>query len=378
MTEKRESWITIAKAVALVLVIFIHSTPRDALSGFLTGFVMPAFFILYGVAHNSRKCRDNLKKYTLNRARALMIPYFVISLVMLAMYFVVYPQVDFGFPPSDFIFWTIYGNGPLGRVTHLWFLRTMFFAIILYSLVDYYLHDKSSASRLVIAALAPAIGVMLKFGTGVTLVPWGLDAVFIALSFMIIGGEIRRYRHLAPWSVTPIVDVIGLGGTIFAYSVFTLLNGFVNIGESVYGVSIYYYMYTGILGTYIVCLLSYYAGKYSSRITRYATSFNKFGQEIYETHPLIIEVNVQLLGGLAILGSLAFYPGAPLLIINFPLAIILSYLFAHLVIRRSGALQLAFLGFRKRSETQVKLTFPVPVPNGNDDIECVEELLSVD
>ena len=157
MTEKRESWITIAKAVALVLVIFIHSTPRDALSGFLTGFVMPAFFILYGVAHNSRKCRDNLKKYTLNRARALMIPYFVISLVMLAMYFVVYPQVDFGFPPSDFIFWTIYGNGPLGRVTHLWFLRTMFFAIILYSLVDYYLHDKSSASRLVIAALAPAI-----------------------------------------------------------------------------------------------------------------------------------------------------------------------------------------------------------------------------
>lgn len=373
VTEKRESWITIAKAVALVLVIFIHSTPRDSLSGFLTGFVMPAFFVLYGVAHNSRKCRDNLKKYLLSRARALMIPYFVLSLIMLAMYAIVYPQVDFGFPPTDFIFWTIYGNGPLGRVTHLWFLRTMFFAIILFSLVDRYLHDKSIVFRIIAMGLAPAIGVMFKFGTGVELVPWGMDAVFIAFSFMMIGSEIRRHRHLTPWSVNPYVDVIGLVGAFTLYSIFTILNGFVNIGESLYGVFIYNYMVTGILGTYIVCLLSYYAGKHSSALTRYATSFNDLGQEIYETHPLIIEANVQLLGGLAIWESLTFYPGAPLVIINFPFAIIFSYLIASRIISRSSVLQLMFLGFKKKKDVHPKQTFPVPEPNGDNDVECVEE-----
>jgi len=372
MTEKRESWITIAKAVALVLVIFIHATPRDSLSGYLTGFVMPAFFILYGVSHNSRKCRSNLKKYILNRARALMIPYFVISVT-----------VDFGFPPSDFIFWSIYGNGPLGRVTHLWFLRTMFFAIILFSLVDRYLHNKSVIFRFIILASAPAIGVMLKFGTGVELVPWGMDAVFIALSYMLIGSEIRRHRHLSPWSVNPYVDTVGLVSALSVYSVFTFLNGFVNIvngfvniGESTYGVFIYNYMLTGILGTYIVCLLSYYVGKNSNRITRYATSFNNLGQEIYETHPLIIELNVQLMGSLVIWDSFTSYLITPLQILNFIFAMLFSYFIASQVISRSGVLQLMFLGFRKRKDVHPKQTFPVPEPNGNNDVECAEEPVS--
>ena len=376
MTEKRESWITIAKAVALVLVIFIHSTPRDALSGYLTGFVMPAFFILYGVAHNSRKCRNSFKKYILNRARALMIPYFVLSLIMLGMYAAVYPYVDFGFPPSDFIFWLIYGNGPLGRVTHLWFLRTMFFAIILFSLVDRYFHNKSIVFRFIIMGAAPAIGVMLKFGTGVELVPWGMDAVFIALSYMLIGSEIRRQRHLSPWSVNPYVDTVGFVGALSAYTVFTFLNGFVNIGESTYGVFIYNYMLTGILGTYIVCLLSYYAGKNSSRITRYATSFNNLGQEIYEAHPLMIEANVQFLGGLALWESFTIYNASPLLLLNFVFAIIFSYVIASQLIGRVGVLQLMFLGFRKTDKTHTKPTFPVPEPNGNNNIECVEEPIS--
>ncbi len=381
MTEKRESWITIAKAVALVLVIFIHSNPaRDSFSSFLTGMVMPAFFVLYGVAHNSGKSRGNLKKYFVGRARALMIPYFVLTLAMLVMYAAFYPFVDFGFTPTDFAFYSIYGNGPLGRVTHLWFLRTMFFAIILFAFVDRFLHNKSIAFRLILLASAPAIGVFLKYGTGVELVPWGMDSVFIALSFMMMGSEIRRYRHLSPWSVNSYVDVIGLTIAFVAYSYFTSVNGFVNIGESLYGISIYNYMFTGILGTYIVCLLSFYAGKYSNRLTRYATSINKVGQEIYEVHPLIIEFNVQFLGGLAIWGALAFYPGAPLLIINFLSAIIISYLIATQVIGRFGVLQLVFMGFRKTKEAYPKPTFPVPEPNGNGNnhAESVEEPVPIE
>jgi len=377
MTEHRESWITLAKAVALVLVIFIHSIYRDGLSSYLTGFVMPAFFILYGVSHNSLKCRYGLKKYISNRARALMIPYILLNFVMLLMYFLVYPTVDLGFSPIDFGFWLIYGNGPLGRVTHLWFLRVMFFAIILFSLVDRYLHDKPAVFRLFILAVSPAVGVMLKFSTGVELVPWGMDAVLISLSFMLIGSEIRRYRHLSPWSVNPLVDLAGLISAIAVYSVLSVSNGFVNIGESIYGNSILTYMITGVLGTYIVCLLSFYTIKKFPLFNRLATSINKYGQEIYEFHPLIIELNYQVLGGSAIwYSTLNFYPQAPLVIINFPLALIISYLFASQIVRRSGTLRLMFLGFRKSREIQPKLTFPVPEPNEGKEATCLEEIVA--
>jgi len=375
MTEKRESWITLAKAAALILVIFIHSTPRDAVSGYLTGFVMPAFFLLYGVSHNARKCRDKQKSYIINRARALMIPYFVLGFLMFIMYFVTYPTVDLGFPPTDYFFWTLYGNGPLGRVTHLWFLRTMFFAIILFALVDRFLHNRSVIFRYILIAVSPGIGVLFKFTTGVEIVPWGIDSVFIALSFMMIGAEIRRRHHLAPWTKGPRIDLVAFLSALVAYSYLSLTNSFVNIGESVYGNFIYTYMITGVLGTYIVCLFSYYATMKIPALARYATRFNNLGQEIYETHPLMIELNVQVLGGLAIWETVVLYPGAPLLIINFPLSILFAYFLSSKVISRSGYLQLMFLGFKKPRETHPKLTFPVPEPNGNGnkEVECIPE-----
>ena len=132
-------------------------------------------------------------------------------------------------------------------------------------------------------------------------------------------------------------------------------------------------MVTGVVGTYIVGLLSYYACKRFVSLERYATSFNNLGQEIYETHPLIIELNVQVLGGLAIWETLVIYPGAPLVILNFPLSILFAYFFASKVISRSEYLQIMFLGFRKPKETHPKLTFPVPIPNGDNGQEQVEQ-----
>ena len=380
MSEKRQDWITIAKSVALILVIFIHSLFYDILSVFLTGFVMPAFFILFGVTHNSKKYRHDLRNYLANRARALLIPYFVLSLLMLGMYAAFYPTVDLGFPPTDFIFWMIYGNGPMSstgpRVSHLWFLRTMFFAIVLFSLVDRYLHDKPAIFRLVILVISPIIGVRLKYGTGVVLVPWSMDAILIALSFMLIGSEVRRRRHLLPWSVNPLVDVVGFVSALAVYTVFSLGNGYVNIGESGYGNSIIVYMFTGVLGTYIVCLLSYYADKKFPVIGRGATKFNKYGQEIYETHPLVIQLNYEVLGSMPIWAAIAIYPPSPLLLISFPLATILSYLWGSKVVSRSGYLQLMFLGFRRKDMTKPKLTVPVPEPDENDEAECVEDTIT--
>jgi len=248
----------------------------------------------------------------------------------------------------------------------------MFFAIILFSLIDRYIHDKPAILRYILIAITPAIGVAFKV-EGVEIVAWGIDSVFIALSFMMIGSEIRRHNHISPWSRGIRLDIVGFLSALAIYSFLSLNNDFVNIGESIYGNSIYAYMITGVLGTYIVSLLSYYALFRFRSIERYAAAFNNLGQEIYETHPLMIELNVQLFGGLAIWSSLAFLPIHPMVLINFPFAILFSYIISSKVISRSGILQLMFLGYRKPIVTLPKETFPVPIPNGDGEIKPVEE-----
>jgi fucose 4-O-acetylase-like acetyltransferase len=344
MTDIRISWIDIAKAVSLVSVILIHSTPRDFVSAILTGFVMPAFFILYGVAHNNEKHRSNLREYLSGRFKSLMIPYLILSFVMIVMYYLFYPQINLGFTPLDALFWFIYGNGPIGRVTHLWFLRTMFFAIVLFSIIDKFLNNKSGLTRLSIILGAPVLGVFFKYATGVELVPWGADAVLISLSFIMIGHEIRRVNQLLPWSIDKLFDGVTVLVSLIVYVLLASFNGFVNIGESLYGQSILIYIVTGVLGTYVLCALSYHLSRENRVISRLAARFNKFGQEIYELHPLMIELNVQIFGGLAIWNLLIVYPGALLFLANFISALIVPYFLASQVIRRSRPLQFIFLG----------------------------------
>jgi hypothetical protein len=125
----------------------------------------------------------------------------------------------------------------------------------------------------------------------------------------------------------------------------------VNIGKSYYGTFIYYYIITGVLGTYAVGVISYYLCKRIVTLVKYAEAFNNAGQEIYEIHPLIIETNVALFGDIALAGTSYVWPRAPLFIVNFPLAIILSYLIATRLIRRSRILQLIFLGVRSSKDS---------------------------
>jgi fucose 4-O-acetylase-like acetyltransferase len=366
LSEKRVSWIDLTKAAALLIVIFVHSTSKDTLSGILTGFVLPVFFLLYGVTHNYERYRKDLKGYLISRFRALMIPYLVLTTAMVLLYWIVYPQVDVGLSFQEFAFWSIYGNGPPGRVSHLWFLRTMFFAIVVFSVIDRYLHDRSPVFRYFLIVVSPVIGLLPNIILGIALTPWSFDSIFIALSFMLMGHEIRRIRHTRSWRTGPLFD--GAVGFTALVGVIVLgwFNGYVNIGESIYGRSVYIYLVTGVLGTYVVGLISDYVCKRIDRLSRMAASFNAYGQEIYEIHPLIIETSKQLFGGLAIWTVLGVYPGAPLFLLNFPLAIILSWLLASKVIPRSGALQFAFRGWRSRPKTR-EPSFSVPDQNGSDD-----------
>ena len=358
MPEKRVTWISLSKAIALMLVIFVHSTPRDPVSGALTGFILPVFFILYGVTHDNDRHRQNIKSYLKSRFRFLMIPYFLLTILMVVIYAICYPAVNYGFTPLSFGYWSLYGSGPPGRVSHLWFLRTMFIAIVLFSLIDKYLYNKNGFYRFSIIAILPAIGVSLKTLLGVSLVPWGFDSVFIALSFIMIGNEVRRVRHINQWTISPLIDGFTIPISMILFLFLASMNGFVNIGESIYGQSIYIYMMTGLLGTYFLGVLSYHAVNHSKRISVVGIKFNKYSQEIYELHPLLIQLNIQFLSGFAIWRFLTIYPGTPLFLANITTSILLSWVIADLVINRSKVLKFIFCGVSPMTPKVIPVTQP--------------------
>ncbi|TET12264.1 MAG: acyltransferase [Candidatus Thorarchaeota archaeon] len=346
MSNRRVSWIDLAKTLSLVLVITVHSLEINLFSAILTGVAIPAFFILYGLAHNNEKHHHNIKNLLRARFMALMIPYFILSIAMLLIYTSTYSMFDLGLTPGEFVFWTIYGNGPIQRVSHLWYLRTMFFAIALLSIFDRYLHDKPAALRILIALSLPAMGVLIKTVAGVELLPWSIDSVLIALSFMIIGNEIRKYQNLSSWGIAPSFDAVALTLSLVLFVLLAAFNGYVNIGMSLYGFSIYIYMATGLLGTYFLSVLSYHACN-NFDIALKISKFNNYSQEIYEIHPLMIELNVQLLGGLTIWNAFLIFPDTPLFLINLLSAVFVSWLLASKIISNSRILQFVFLGRTK-------------------------------
>jgi hypothetical protein len=121
------------------------------------------------------------------------------------------------------------------------------------------------------------------------------------------------------------------------------INGYVNIGMSIYGVNIYLYMVTGLLGTYMLSILSYHATTHFD-IARTISRFNDYAQEIYELHPMMIELNVQFVGGIALFNIFVIFPDSPLFLFNLLTAVFLSWFIASKVIKRSSILQFMFLG----------------------------------
>jgi fucose 4-O-acetylase-like acetyltransferase len=345
MSNNRVSWIDLAKSISLVFVIVVHSMEVNWFSAILTGSAIPAFFILYGLAHNNEKHRERSIELVKSRFKSLMIPYLILSIAMVLIYYAMYTYtyMDLGLAPDEFIFWTMYGNGPIQRVSHLWYLRSMFFAIVLFQVFDRYLHDKPAAFRFLIALSLPLFGVGMKYIAGVDLLPWSLDSIVISLSFMIVGNEIRKYRNLETWGVDRSFDSIALILSSTLFVMLALINGYVNIGVSIYGVNIYLYMVTGLLGTYVLSILSYHAcNKFN--LARTVSRFNDYAQEIYELHPLMIELNVQLVGSLAVFNILVIFPDSPLFMFNVLTAVFLSWLIASKVITKSRVLQFMFLG----------------------------------
>lgn len=186
---------------------------------------MPLFFIVSGYFFSETKCQNNLKKYLINKAKKLLIPYFVFAV---GSYFVwgILKHDRPIFEPLYNIFW--YNSEGIQIATAVWFLTCLFFVEVMFCLCvrmtkGSYL--RCGISVMTMAAVGIALGAVPEIRT---VVPYSILPAMACLPFFFVGyilrsfsAEIKKKMNQIHPIVTVTLWLIGVG--------FIWLNSAVNV-----------------------------------------------------------------------------------------------------------------------------------------------------
>lgn len=334
----------------------------ESVVAFLSSFVMALFFILAGMTYNGDKHRENLKEYAISRGRQLLIPYFAIYIIMMLLFVPFVGSVDTYLTPSELVFWLLYGAGPPGQPTYLWFLPVLYFGLLLFTVIESVTNTQDPRVRWPLIVLLPILALWITSVFTPMLVPWRVNSILYTTAFCIIGHEIRRFRGLKPWRTDSKIQ----DGVIFLIlSVFLIVasqyNGFISHADDWLGKIGLLYLFTGISGTIVIFMLA--SVFKSSSINRKIQFLGVNSQVIYEIHPIFAYLTpvIAVLFG----WSLIAYDSAFTLFwsLRFALGFGLSVPFA-LLVPRNRILSLIFTGksnLKHKDQSQTR-----PFSDGED------------
>lgn len=256
MQEKKQrlEYVDAAKFTAMYFVIAGHLVyPLNSnIFRFIFAFHMPVFFFLSGyTAQNAALSGEQLPHYVLRKAKAYLIPYFVLSFVGL-IWTACTSGLGEDFSPYYYALNLLYYVIPTYAAGGVWFLSTLFLASVMMFCIL-----KLWENRRLYEILITALAVMFISGTyinGISVayfnaLPFQLGTVLMALSFMLIGFIFRRKglfenKPKIVWKAALLL----LPVIVFKLGV---LNGYVNIANQCYGVLLFYFAaaYCGIIWT---------------------------------------------------------------------------------------------------------------------------------
>ena len=309
---------------------------------FITSFVMPVYFILAGMTYNGDKHRENLKNYAISRGCQLLIPYFAIYIIMTLLYIPFTGSIETYLTPGDLLFWLLYGAGPPGQPTYLWFLPVLYFGLILFTVIESVTHSQEPRVRWPFVVLLPFLALWMTDTFSPILVPWRVNSVLFATAFCIIGHEMKRYRGLSWWRTdSKILDGVILVVLATVTIIISQYNGFVSHPDDWLGTNGWLYLVSGTSGTIVFFMLSSFTK--SSTISKKMQFLGVNSQIVYEVHPIffyLVPIVIGLFGF-----SVAAYEASHTLYwpIRFVIAFGLSIPFTMLTLR-NRILSLIFTG----------------------------------
>lgn len=229
---KREYWIDICKGIGIILVLLAHAIKKESILWIsINQFHMPLFFTLSGYLYSSK---DRFLPFIYKKVKGLYIPYVISSLIMYAV-FVRIGQEPFSVTELVKIL-IMYRTGPL--LGALWFLRVLFWAIIIYDCINRIISKK--------AVFFLSISLLI-IGAHITL-PLRISNILVAIGFIAIGNIAKEYkRNVKEWLFIPCFTVVWI----------TSLLTRVSVSTNTYTVPILFIMVAliGTIGTVSLCKL---------------------------------------------------------------------------------------------------------------------------
>lgn len=265
--QAKIGWIDSFRALMMFTIVFSHTIYIGALDTYVRSFPVPAFFFISGYLF--RKKDGRFSRYLLGKIRTLMVPYWVFSLISIAVYVILgsfaAERLNVSIKTTEIlpnILGMLYGNGATGMMKWnlpLWFLPCFFAAsLLMYPLIgllDRFEANGKKQTAFMAAVVLLAVDLVNYYILHIGKLPFGLENTFYLSFFFLIGYGVRRLTERAgrePGRGTLLI--IGCVAVCIGFFLSTKINSKVNYVSSSFGSLPLFYVSALFSITGYVCL----------------------------------------------------------------------------------------------------------------------------
>lgn len=238
MTSRKQTnrieYLDIFRSLGIILMIMGHVGFGEIFSHFIHAFHMPMFFWISGYLFRNNTNEDIvLKNVVIKKMKSLLLPYFIFGILHYLIYMLIqYINQDaISVIPIIHLFSVNTKNLPICGA--LWFLTALFFADIIFLVIEKYIENKIIKMLIVIAIAC--IGNISKEIFSFTL-PFALSASFVGMGLYYIGYLFKKYENRRfiyffmnmPWRKNIVLSIITI--------ILIFINGYVNMRKEEYAI----------------------------------------------------------------------------------------------------------------------------------------------
>lgn len=245
----RMIWIDQLRSAAILLVILGHVSLPSEVNGIIYSFHMPLFFIITGLTIKPQKLLSiNLREYTGQQIKQLLIPYFWMNFMMYPIWYLAYHYLGKSKVTIPRAFLGILaGNAEIYQAPSnaLWFVLVLMLAKILYTLLLKLSKENEKIMQISIF-LCAVIGFFDRGNVRI----WHFNVVFTAVVFIYVGNCMMQWYQKGGDAVLQeikksiyalILLFLVAVGVVTAY-----FNGRISMNANLYGRSVLLFYITAI------------------------------------------------------------------------------------------------------------------------------------
>lgn len=202
--SERIKWIDVARAYAMLMVVYGHCDASSVIGRFIYLFHVPAFFFISGYVFNNNK---SFRVFLVSKIKRLLVPFLFFGVGTILMNAIVHAVIGRQYAMIHYLkdmFLQIRGTE-----SRIWFLPCLFLGeIMMYLLMEIKRKEIRNICFAVIILLGWSNILLFRWN-----LPWYPDTTAVAISFMLIGSMCRKHDFIdwfisAEWTVVSFVVCI--------------------------------------------------------------------------------------------------------------------------------------------------------------------------